>query len=234
MLASQARDQFISHVAHELKSPLNIIHLYAESLAESDISEEQRINAINVINDEVERLSNLIANLLNISKIEAGSINLQQQRVKLHEFLTDTFEAVARSGANQQIDFHLNLPRTLPDIVVDKDLLRIALNNILTNAVKYNKPGGMVTMHVEESDDRIIVKISDTGLGIAAKDQNKIFDKFYRADDDNVTQRGGHGLGLALAREIIQLHHGSIELESEVGQGSEFTILLKKTTTFLN
>jgi PAS domain S-box-containing protein len=233
VLASQARDQFISHVAHELKSPLNVIQMYAESLLDPATEERQRISSINVINDEVERLSNLISNLLNISKIEAGNINLNQQRVKLGEFLTDTFDSVARSGQNQHITFEFNIPRTLPNIQFDKDLLRIALNNILTNAVKYNNPGGKVSLLAEENDDDIIIKISDTGIGIAPHDQQHIFEKFYRSQNDDVTQRSGHGLGLALAKEIINLHQGRLKLQSELGQGSEFTITLKKTSTFL-
>lgn len=233
VMASQARDQFISHVSHELKSPLNVIHMYAESLQESDIDETQRITSINVINDEVERLSNLINNLLNISKIEAGSIALNPQRVNLIEFLTDTYNSVARSDNHQNIQFTLDLPRILPNILLDKNLIRIALNNLLTNAVKYNNPNGSISFSAEETEDAILLKISDTGIGIAEKDQNKVFQKFYRSDQDNVTKRSGHGLGLALAKEIVDLHQGKLLLQSTQGKGSEFTMLLKKTTSFL-
>lgn len=233
VLANQAREQFINHVAHELKSPLNVIHMYAESLLEPDLPHDQLISSINVINDEVERLSNLIANLLNISKIEAGSVALNIQRVKLNEFLTDAFDSVARSGNNNAIQFALDLPRNLSNIQLDKDLLRVAINNLLTNAVKYNNPGGKVSLTAEETEDEIILKISDNGIGIAKKDQAKIFEKFYRSNVDNVTQRSGHGLGLALAKEIIDLHHGKLYLESTEGEGSVFTIELRKTSSFL-
>ncbi len=233
ILADQAREEFINHISHELKSPLNVIHMYAEALLEPDLPSEQLINSINVINDEVERLSNLIANLLNISKIEAGSIAINMQRVKLNEFLQDTFDSVARSGNNNDIQFELNLPQNLPNIQLDKDLLRIALNNLLTNAVKYNNPGGKVCFSVEEADEKIILSISDTGIGISKKDQAFVFEKFYRSDDEDVTQRSGHGLGLALAKEIIDLHHGTLQLESTAGEGSVFTIELKKTSSFL-
>ncbi len=233
VMASEARDQFISHVSHELKSPLNVIHMYAESLLEKDLDDKQRIHSINVINDEIERLSNLINNLLNISKIEAGNIAINLQRVKLNEFLTDTFNSVARNGDYQDIQFTLDLPRSLPNIQLDKDLLRVALNNLLTNAVKYNIPKGSVSFSVEETDDAIIMTVADTGIGIAEKDQHKVFEKFYRSDDDNVTQRSGHGLGLALAKEIIDIHHGQLSLRSTPGKGSEFTIVLKKSSTFL-
>jgi signal transduction histidine kinase len=182
ILANNARDEFIAHVAHELKSPLNVIRMYAELLSdEQGIADEQRFNAVNVINDEVDRLAGLVGNLLNITKIEAGNITLNRQRVKFIEFLEDTFNSVARSGKHDDIHFDLQLPRTLSSIQVDKELLRIALNNLLTNAVKYNRPNGKVTLSAEELDDFIAIRVSDTGLGISATDQPRIFEKFYRS-----------------------------------------------------
>ncbi len=234
VLADQARHDFINHVAHELKSPLNVIHLYAESLLEeSGVSNEQRIHAVNIINDEVDRLAALIANLLNISKIEAGNIAINRQRVKFAEFLEDTFNNVALSGKDNNISFDLQLPKTLSNIQVDKDLLRIAINNLLTNAIKYNKPNGSVSLTAEESDQVITIRISDTGLGISEADQQHIFDKFYRSNDDSILQKNGHGLGLTLAKEIIGLHHGKINLESTMNKGSTFSVELPKTSTII-
>lgn len=234
ILAMQARDEFISHVAHELKSPLNVIHMYAELMLDAQgVSDEQRIDAVNVINDEVERLSLLIANLLNISKIEAGNIKLDRQRIKLKEFLEDTFNSVARNAAANDVQFDLQLPRNMSSIQVDKELLRIAINNLLTNAVKYNKSGGNVSLWAEETENLVLIHVSDTGVGVSSEDQLRIFDKFYRSSDQAIGQKQGHGLGLALAKEIVELHHGRISLKSTPGDGSEFTITLKKTATIL-
>ena len=107
------------------------------------------------------------------------------------------------------------------------------INNLLTNAVKYNTLGGKVSLAVEETEDNIIFSISNSGIGIAEKDQNPIFEKFYRSDDDNVTRHSGHGLGLALAKEIVALHQGKLTMQSKVGEGGVFTLELKKTTSFL-
>ncbi len=234
VLANQARDEFISHVSHELKSPLNIIHLYAESLlGQKDFSDNQGIDAINTITDQVDRLNLLISNLLNITKIEAGNISLDLQRVKLIDFLKDTFNSVARSGGENDIRFEIQLPRDLPNLQVDKDLLRIALNNLLTNAVKYSRPGGTVALTAEELDDKVIIRVSDNGIGISEQDQAHIFDKFYRSEDNKVREKGGHGLGLSLAKEIIDLHHGKIKVESSVGSGSIFIVQLNKTDSIL-
>ena len=123
------------------------------------------------------------------------------------------------------------MPRALSTIQADKDLLRIAINNLLTNAVKYNSPGGSVSLQVEETDSLVFIRVSDTGIGISQHDLERIFDKFYRSTNDNVLQKNGHGLGLSLVKEIIELHHGKITVESTLNKGSTFSIELKKTQT---
>lgn len=234
VLAGQARHDFINHVAHELKSPLNVISLYAESLLDDTGADDgQRIHAINIIHDEVERLTGLISNLLNISKIEAGNIVINRQRVKLAEFLQDLFDSVTLSASEMQIKFDLKIPTNLTQIKVDKDLLIISINNLLTNAIKYNRPDGSVSLEAEETEQSVVIRISDTGFGIDEADQVQIFDKFFRANNEQVAQKNGHGLGLALAKEIIELHHGKISLESKLGQGSCFSIELPKTSTII-
>jgi signal transduction histidine kinase len=234
MLAKSARDQFISSIAHELKSPLNVIHMSTEALLdENNISADDRIHTINIINDEIERLSSLISNLLNITMMEAGNMVLDYQRVKIVDFLQDTLSSVERGITAHDIQLDVQLSNNLSTIEVDKNLLRIALNNLLTNAIKYNKADGKVTLSADETDDQLTIKISDTGIGISDQDQEHIFEKFYRSENDNVRQKPGHGLGLALAKEIIELHGGKLSLQSTVGEGSAFTITLKKTSTLL-
>jgi signal transduction histidine kinase len=234
LLAKSARDQFISSVAHELKSPLNVIHMSAETLLDDkNIPVGERIQSINIINDEVERLSTLISNLLNITMMEAGNMVLDYQRVKIFDFLKDTMSSVTRSNSPEAPQFHIQLSNNLSTIEVDKNLLRIALNNLLTNAIKYNKPNGDVTLNADEIDDQLIIKISDTGIGISDQDQERIFEKFYRSENDIVRKKSGHGLGLALAKEIIELHGGKLLLQSAVGEGSTFTVILKKSSSLL-
>jgi signal transduction histidine kinase len=116
----------------------------------------------------------------------------------------------------------------MSSIAVDKGLLRIAINNLLTNAVKYNAPGGTVTLAAEETDDQIRIVVRDTGVGVAPEDKERIFDKFYRSEKPEVRSKSGHGLGLSLAREIVQLHHGVLSLNSMEGQGSEFVMEFSK------
>jgi len=230
-LAKHSRGEFVAHIAHELKTPLNVLAMYSEALqGEDGQSEAFRIEAINVITDEVERLSSLINNLLSLTKFEMGSTCIERTRVKLHDLLEDALTNVSRSGRDAGVEFHLELPKEISSILADKDLLRIAINNLLTNAIKYNHPGGTVTLVAEETDDRIMIHVRDTGIGIAEDEKERIFEKFYRPNDEEVRQRTGHGLGLPLAKEIIQLHHGDLHVKSHLGEGTEFSIELMKKT----
>lgn len=232
-LSAKARDEFINHVSHELKSPLNVIQMYAETLVDDiDGDKNSRVESLNIIMDEVERLTMLISNLLNISKIESGSITLNKQRVKLDDFVKDTFETIARAGKDSDINFDLQLPKTLGAVHIDKDLMRIAINNLLTNAIKYNNANGHVTLEVDDNDDEYLIKVIDDGVGIAEKDLSRVFEKFYRADSEVVRQRNGHGLGLSLSKDIIDMHHGKISVESVIGKGTTFTIALSKQAVF--
>jgi len=228
-MAKSARGEFVAHVAHELKSPLNVLRMYSEELLNADdLAEEFRVEAVNVIHDEVDRLSTLISNLLSLTKIEMGSLSIDRQRVKLNELLEDALNTVSRGGLGADLQFRLRSPRVLSPVAVDKDLLRVAINNLLTNAIKYNRPGGEVTLAAEESDEAISIVVKDTGVGIDEGDVDRIFDKFFRSDCESVRKTSGHGLGLALARQIVELHHGTLSVSSVPGEGSEFVIELRK------
>ncbi|MCP4407738.1 MAG: PAS domain-containing protein [Gammaproteobacteria bacterium] len=232
--AKRSRGEFVAHVAHELKSPLNVLSMYSEALqGEDGHSAEFRIEAVNVISDEVERLSMLINNMLSITKIEMGSMGLNRGRTKLRDLLQDSLESVSRNGREQGIQFHLDVPKEMSPVSVDKDMLRIAINNLLTNAIKYNIPGGHVTLFAEETQDRVCIGVRDTGIGIEVQEQQQIFEKFYRSEDKGVKTKTGHGLGLALAKEIVQLHHGQLTVNSIPGEGAEFIIEMDKETNLL-
>lgn len=226
-LARQAGNDFVAHVSHELKSPLNVIGMYAEMLADSD-EESLRVESLNVIQDEIERMNALVGNLLNVSKLETGSMSPERNRVRLDDLLRDAHDQALPRAEGKQLRISLDLPRELEAVAIDKDLFRIALNNLLTNAIKYNRPGGSVTLAARNEDNEIVISVRDTGIGIAMADQARIFDKFYRVSETGApVKRGGHGLGLYLAAQIVELHHGRMVLDSEPGVGSTFSIHLK-------
>jgi len=226
-LARQAGNDFVAHVSHELKSPLNVIGMYAEMLADSD-DETLRVESLNVIQDEIERMNALVGNLLNVSKLESGSMSPERNRVRLDDLLRDAHDQALSRAEGKGLRVVLDLPRELEAVAIDKDLFRIALNNLLTNAIKYNRPGGSVTLSARNEDNEIVISVRDTGIGIAPADQDRIFDKFYRVSEgDAPLKRGGHGLGLYLAAQIVELHHGRVVLDSEPGVGSTFSVHLK-------
>jgi signal transduction histidine kinase len=226
-LARKARTEFVSHLSHELKSPLNVLALYSESLlSDAGKSRDYQIEAANVIAAEVDRLSTLITGLLNMTQIESGSISPERSLVKLQDVVAAAFEEAKAMAVDKNCTFVLNAPKEMNPVLVDKDLIRVAISNLLSNAVKYNKDNGTVTVTVEDTEDAVQIRVADTGIGINDEEEAKIFDKFYRSTDERVQAIGGHGLGLALARQIVELHHGTLLLNRESAEGAEFIINL--------
>ena len=228
-VARSAGAEFVSHVSHELKTPLNTIASYSELLMDSPAADESvRVEAVNVIHDEVQRMATLINNLLSISKLESGAMAIERQRVNLHDLLLDSFESQRKSTLGKGISFRIDLPPNLGAAALDKDLFRIAINNLLSNAIKYNRPGGFVELSAEEGDDQTLtIHVRDGGIGIPADQRERIFDKYFRVEAAAAGHKG-HGLGLYLARQIVELHQGSISVSGEPGQGTEFSIRVRK------
>jgi len=228
-IARQNRSEFIAQIAHELKTPLNVLAMYSEMLlGEEGNSEQFRIEAVNTIYDETERLSTLINNMLAISKFEMGNMQLSRQRVRIGELLQDILKNLSHSDRGHQLKFELDVSHEMSAIYVDKDLLRIAINNLLTNAIKYNKTDGKVILKAREYDDVIEISVQDTGIGIKEDEIPRVFDKFYRSDDEQIRAQTGHGLGLSLVQQIVYIHHGKIKVDSEFGKGTTFSIQLDK------
>ena len=230
-LARQAGNDFVAHVAHELKSPLNVIGMYGEMLADAGAGAEDdalRVEAVNVIQDEVERMTALVSNLLNVSKLEMGAMRPDRHRVKLDDLLRDVYQHARTRAEAKGIRLDMHVPRDIAAVAIDKDLFRISLNNLLNNAIKYNQAGGTVVLSAEEADNDVVISVRDSGIGMGKEDQARVMEKFYRVAEVGEEARGGHGLGLYLAKQIVELHHGQLTLESELGHGSTFAIHLNK------
>ena len=232
--AENAKHEFITRITHELLTPLTTINSYNEMLMDDEIDNiEMQKEFYNTINEETYRLTSLVKNLLNISKIEMGSLTLHKGLVKSDWLFDDCLTTVEGAAQKKNITIERNVPDSFPSLFADKELLKVAIINILGNAVKYTPENGHIQFMLSEKDDFIIFEVTDDGYGISKEDLPHVFDKFYRSTDPRVTEQTGSGLGLALTSEIIRLHGGEIEVNSKPDEGSHFKIRLPKEEYYL-
>jgi signal transduction histidine kinase len=227
-LARQAGNDFMAHVSQELRAPLAVIGTAAALLGDAAPDAERRAQAMHAIQDEVERMGSLVNNLLNVSRLETGALRPGRDRVRLDELLRDCLRRAQQRATGRAVRLHLQLPHELDPVAGDRDLLGIVLDNLLDNAVKYSHDGGSVALSAEQGGHDVVISVRDGGIGIAPEEQARVTEKFYRVRDPDAPDRGGHGLGLYLARQIVELHHGRLELDSEPGHGSTFSIHLQR------
>jgi PAS domain S-box-containing protein len=225
--AQQEKDNFISVVSHELKTPITSIKGYAQMLlrrAEEAGSDERDLKGLRIINDEVERMVELINQLLDVSRLEMQRLQLNQDRVDLVALTLDTVDRLQMTTNR-----HTLRPRVPPGPVwVQGDAMRLVqvLGNLIMNAIKYSPDGGPVEVSLESQEGRAWVSVRDWGIGIAPEDQPRLFQRFWRGTRTENTSLTGMGLGLYISREIIQRHHGDIVFRSQPGQGSTFLFWL--------
>lgn len=233
-LAEKAKHEFIAHVAHEILTPITNIKSYSEMLMDGEIEDsELQKEFYNTINEQTNRLSDLIKNLLNISKMEMGSLTINKGLVKTDWFFEDCISSIEASAFEKNISIVRNQPDIFPSLMADKDLLKAAIINILGNALKYTPPNGSITFSISEQDKSVVFDVIDTGYGISQEELPHIFDKFYRSGNPQITDQVGSGLGLAITSEIVNLHNGEISAESELERGTHITIKLPKEEYYL-
>ena len=226
-LADRSRSEFIDVATHELRTPLANIQAYAETLATENVEDTERQKEFcNTINLEAARLSRFIDDLLSISSMEAGAIALKRQEVDTLRLVDETIEKVRPQMVQKEVEFKTIVPAKLPSIYVDKDKISATLINILGNAVKYCEDGGQVVFTISHAGTRILFDIEDDGPGINSEELPKVFEKFFRSSNPEIQKKSGTGLGLPLAREVIDLHGGEIAVTSEMGKGAKFSIIL--------
>ena len=226
--AKQSRAEFVGSVSHEVKAPLNTIGLYAQMLEDNGEDPEFIIEAHNTIIQEVDRMTRLINTLLSMTQIEIGTFEPDRQRTHLKEVISECVDMLGHGDDRQRIQ--VIGEENIPPVTVDKELMRVAISNLMTNALKYSPAEKPVLVELEETPEAISVAVTDQGEGISPEEQARIFEKFYRSNNEVTASASGHGLGLAITQEIIRLHHGTITLESNPGEGSKFTIELWKRT----
>ena len=221
----ELRQELVATVSHELRKPLAASYGAALTLRRGDIEIETmlRDKLLEVIADESERLSVIVNDLLLASRLDAGTIEVQIERCDARDLVEAVLEA-ARTHLPEAVTLQLDAPAELPLVAADAEQLRQVLANLVDNAVKYSPDGGPVTVKVEPADGYLRFAVSDAGIGIAAPEQRRIFEKFYRADPQMSRGIGGTGLGLYISRELVRRVDGRIWVESAVGRGSTFFV----------
>ncbi|HXY54938.1 MAG TPA: ATP-binding protein [Nitrospirota bacterium] len=228
--SDQVKSDFISIVSHELRTPLTSIKAFTELiLIKPKMPAEKRSKLLTIINNETDRLARLINDVLDLTKIEAGKLSWRIAKVSLEEIIQTSVSGIQSLADNKSIAISTSVKNPLPLIFGDRDRLIQVINNILSNAIKFTPQGGKIQITTslgETPKPRILVSVSDTGIGIPAGDLNLIFDKFRRSGDVLTNNTEGSGLGLTITRQIIEYHGGSIWAESTPGHGSVFTFTL--------
>jgi len=233
-MAEESQQQFIAHVAHELLTPLTNIKSYSEMLMAGEVTDrEMQREFYNTINAETSRLSHLIHTLLDISKIEMGSLTINKSLVRTDWFLEGCLAAIEATARDKHLTIEKRMPDSFPSLLADKELLRGAIINILGNAVKYTPENGKITFAIAEQDGTAAFEVIDTGYGIAKEDLPHVCEKFYRSGNKEITVQKGSGLGLAITSEIVRLHGGHLDIQSELGAGTHVTIRIPKEEHYL-
>jgi signal transduction histidine kinase len=231
-LADSMRDKFLATATHEFRTPLANIRAYAESLDMSDdLDPESRKRFYNVIQSESLRLSQLVDDLLDISRMQAGAMALDCRETDLGRLVEEISQKVEGEMREKNLEYRCELPPKYPKLMLDKGKLAAALVNLLGNAAKYTPAGGRVTFRVDVSNHRVEFAVTDSGIGISEEDLPRVFERFYRCNDDRVREITGSGLGLALTQEVARLHGGDVGVQSKLNEGSTFSITLPIDST---
>ncbi|MFB3163755.1 two-component system sensor histidine kinase VicK [Bacillus niacini] len=220
------RREFVANVSHELRTPLTTMRSYLEALADGAWKDEDIApNFLEVTRTETERMIRLVNDLLQLSKLDSTDYRLNKEWVNFVDFyhrIIDRFEM----AKEQNVSFNRELPTHAIFVEIDEDKMTQVLYNIISNALKYSPEGGQVTFSIKEEEEKVIVSVSDQGVGIPKENIGKIFDRFYRVDKARTRKLGGTGLGLAIAKEMVNVHGGMIWAVSEEGKGTEISFSL--------
>jgi signal transduction histidine kinase len=218
------KTNFLANVSHELRTPLSSIRSFSELLLSYDDASVQQ-EFLGIINQESERLTRLVNDVLDITKIEAGQLHWDMQELDVRALLFDSVRTYAPLVVEQKLTFKQSIEANLPPIYADRDRLQQVVANLLSNAMKFT-PTGTIELGARCVGAEVHIAITDTGIGIAAEDHERIFEKFQQVGETLTGKPRGTGLGLAICRDIVAYHQGRLWVDSHFGGGSTFTVAL--------
>lgn len=221
------RQQFVSNVSHELKTPLSSIKAYTETLLNGAIDDQDnRVHFLQRIDDQADRLNQLIQDMLSLARIEGGRDMLEMKRIALAPLISRCVADYESYAVSKPVTLVNDASDTDVTVSADEESLRQVLSNLIDNALKYTPPEGEVRVNVLREGDRVMIEVADTGIGIAREHHERLFERFYRVDKARSGELGGTGLGLSIVKHLCQAMNGEIAVNSELGKGSQFRIIL--------
>ncbi len=223
----EMRKGFIADVSHELRTPLTLIKGYVKGLMDVELSDEKRAEYLDIIYKETGRLTELINNLLDLSKMESGKNVFSVEKFDINELIRRNIINYSNKLEEKNINVEANFRHDPICVIADKDSISQVISNLVDNAVKFMDDRGNLFIDTDIKDDRALISIKDTGIGIPENDLNNIWQRFYKGDKSRSRQVKGTGLGLSIAKEIIKSHNEQIWVESKVGEGTRFSFTLK-------
>jgi signal transduction histidine kinase len=227
--ADRAKRKFITGISHELRTPMTSVKGYTDLLYRGrvgDINKEQR-KFLYTIKSNADRLAALINDLIDLAQLEEGPGKLDLKPLQMEQMIREATSSWRRPIEEKGLTLEVDVAEGLPEVRGDRERIAQVLTNLLSNAYQYTLSGGRIALSVSLREDVLQVDVTDTGIGIAPEDQDRVFDRFYRADHPVVQQEsGGAGLGLALAKMFVEMHGGRLWVDSELGQGSTFSFTL--------
>jgi two-component system, OmpR family, phosphate regulon sensor histidine kinase PhoR len=218
------RQEFISNVSHEIQSPLTSIRGFARALENDDLTIADRHHYLNIIEMESTRLSRVTSNLLKLASLESSQMRFEPRSYRLDEQVRSLILTSEPQWQEKQLDMEVDLPEV--EITADEDLLSQVWLNLIHNSIKFTPAGGQIRISLKPDGNKVEFEITDSGIGIAPDDQARVFERFFKADPSRTSATGGSGLGLAVAKKIVEMHSGQITVESTLGQGAAFRVVL--------
>lgn len=223
------RKEFIANVSHELKTPLTSIRGYSETIMNGDLTYQEIMRFTKVINQEANRMSRLVSDLLQLSKMDYKRQTWNKVTLNTVEVINRVCEKVRYEAEQKSHKLEVICSEKVPNIYVDKDSIEQILINILTNSIKYTPDGGLIRVYAGPVENRVYIKVIDNGVGIPQKDLGRIFERFYRVDKARSRKMGGTGLGLSIVKEMVDGNNGTINIDSKLNEGTEVTMTFPTT-----
>ena len=220
--SEEKRSRFVSDASHELKTPLASIKLLADSILQYDMDLETVREFVGDIGDEAERLNRMTAKLLSLTRAE-GAASQETEIIYMAPTVRRVARMLKQTALQAKVSFQLDLDADSPILILEDDLYQVVFN-LMENGIKYNQPGGILSVRLFREEDNAVLQVSDTGAGIPKDALEHIFERFYRVDKARSRATGGSGLGLSIVRTIVQRNRGEIQVYSDLGQGSTFTV----------